>query len=161
MRIHPNVSTELNYVRAVYDSASGGYQCGWEITEDNRITVTLTVPFGGSAEVILPYAPESVYSDTENPLFETVKNGICYVKAGEYEVTYEATKPLKERYSVDSTMEDLLDNPHIRAFLSEMMEVDMIPDIAYGFSLRDVAKTFAGGMKPEEEQMLNLALTRF
>lgn len=35
-----------------------------------------------------------------------------------------------------------MNHPDIRAFLSQMMEVDMIPDIAYGLSLRDVAKTF-------------------
>ena len=42
-----------------------------------------------------------------------------------------------------------------------MMEVDMIPDIAYGLSLRDVAKTFAGEIKPEEAQMLDKALAKF
>ena len=57
-----------------------------EISEDNKITVTVTVPFGGSAEVVLPYASESVYEDKENPLFEEVENGICRVRAGEYEV---------------------------------------------------------------------------
>ncbi|WP_158581226.1 alpha-L-rhamnosidase C-terminal domain-containing protein [Blautia sp. TF12-12AT] len=50
MRISPKVNNGLKYVKAVYDSASGCYQCGWEISEDNKITVTVTVPFGGSAE---------------------------------------------------------------------------------------------------------------
>ena len=53
MRISPKVNNGLKYVKAVYDSASGCYQCGWEISEDNKITVTVTVPFGGSAEVVL------------------------------------------------------------------------------------------------------------
>ena len=57
--------------------------------------------------------------------------------------------------------EELLNHPDIRAFLSQMMEVDMIPDIAYGLSLRDVAKTFAGEIKPEEAQMLDIALANF
>ena len=111
--------------------------------------------------MVLPLAPESVYEDKENPLFEDVENGICRVKAGEYEVTYEASQPLKRKYSIDSTMEELLNHPDIRAFLSQMMEVDMIPDIAYGLSLRDVAKTFAGEIKPEEAQMLDAALAKF
>ena len=161
MRISPKVNSELKYVKAVYDSATGCYQCGWEISEDNKITVTVTVPFGGSAEVVLPYASESVYEDKENPLFEEVENGICRVRAGEYEVAYEASQPLKRKYSIDSTMEELLNHPQIRAFLSQMMEVDMIPDIAYGLSLRDVARTFAGEIKKDEAQMLDTALAKF
>ena len=155
MRISPKVNRGLGYVKAVYDSACGCYQCGWEISGDNKIT------FGGSAEVVLPYASESVYEDKENPLFEDVENGICRVKAGEYEVAYEASQPLKKKYSIDSTMEELLNHPDIRAFLSQMMEVDMIPDIAYGLSLRDVAKTFAGEIKKDEAQMLDAALAKF
>ena len=57
--------------------------------------------------------------------------------------------------------EELLNHPDIRAFLSQMVEVDMIPDIAYGLSLRDVAKTFAGEIKPDEAQMLDKALAKF
>ena len=101
------------------------------------------------------------FGDKENPLFEEVENGICRVRAGEYEVAYEASQPLKKKYSIDSTMEELLNHPDIRAFLSQMMEVDMIPDIAYGLSLRDVAKTFAGEIKKDEAQMLDAALAKF
>ena len=68
---------------------------------------------------------------------------------------------LKKKYSIDSTMEELLNHPDIRAFLSQMMEVDMIPDIAYGLSLRDVAKIFAGEIKKDEAQMLDMALAKF
>ena len=92
---------------------------------------------------------------------EEVENGICRVRAGEYEVAYEASQPLKKKYSIDSTMEELLNHPDIRAFLSQMMEVDMIPDIAYGLSLRDVAKIFAGEIKKDEAQMLDMALAKF
>ena len=53
MRISPKVNSELKYVKAVYDSATGCYQCGWEILEGNKITITVTVPFGGKAEVVL------------------------------------------------------------------------------------------------------------
>ena len=67
----------------------------------------------------------------------------------------------RKKYSIDSTMEELLNHPDIRAFLSQMMEVDMIPDIAYGLSLRDVAKTFAGEIKKDEAQMLDAALAKF
>ena len=69
--------------------------------------------------------------------------------------------PLKKTYSVDSTMEDLMSNPKIRGFLASMMDVDMLPDIVYEMSLRDVAKMFAGEIGDEQEKMLNAALGQF
>lgn len=160
MRIAPKIHMGLGSAKAVYDSASGCYECGWEIAEGNTVTVTVSVPFGGCAEVVLPDAPETLY-DQKNALFESVKDGVCRVKAGEYEISYQAARPLKKRYSVDSTMEELLDHPQIRAFLSQLMEVDMIPDIAYGLSLRDTAKTFAAEIGPDEAQKLDAALANF
>ena len=130
------------------------YDDGEQITEDvqNQIFEALSK---------LEEITGKKLGDKENPLFEEVENGICRVRAGEYEVAYGASQPLKRKYSIDSTMEELLNHPDIRAFLSQMMEVDMIPDIAYGLSLRDVAKTFAGEIKPEEAQMLDIALANF
>ena len=119
------------------------------------------VPFVCEAEISLPYAPDSVYEEKENPLFANVKDGVCLVEAGNYEVTYEAVVPLKKTYSVDSTMEDLMSNPKIRGFLASMMDVDMLPDIVYEMSLRDVAKMFAGEIGDEQEKMLNAALGQF
>ena len=90
-----------------------------------------------------------------------MKEGVCHVEAANYEVTYEAVVPLKKTYSVDSTMEDLMSNPKIRGFLASMMDVDMLPDIVYEMSLRDVAKMFAGEIGDEQEKMLNAALGQF
>lgn len=114
--------------------------------EDNRIRIKITIPFGGEGEVRLPHAPEILFEDKTNPLFATVVNGICYITAGNYEVVYEATEKLKKIYSVESKLEDLLNHPQIRAFLSTMTEVDMIPDAVYGLSFRQVAEMFSGPM---------------
>ena len=130
--ICPNVHYDLRRAEAVYDSAVGQYACSWEIMEDNRIRIKITIPFGGEGEVRLPHAPEILFEDKTNPLFATVVNGICYITAGNYEVVYEATEKLKKIYSVESKLEDLLNHPQIRAFLSTMTEVDMIPDAVYG-----------------------------
>lgn len=51
--------------------------------------------------------------------------------------------------------------PAIRAFLSNMMEVDMIPDLAYGLTLRQAAEAFAGGVSAEQAQRLNVLLEEF
>ena len=46
--------------------------------------------------MVLPLR-RNVYEDKENPLFEDVENGICRVKAGEYEVTYGGVTAFKKR----------------------------------------------------------------
>lgn len=161
MKIYPKINAELGYVDASYDSACGTYQSSWKILDGNKIQLRFFVPFGCEAEISLPYAPDSVYEEKENPLFANVKDGVCLVEAGNYEVTYEAVVPLKKTYSVDSTMEEILSNPKTRSFLGSMMDVDTIPDIVYDMSLRDVAKMFAGEMEEEQEKMLNAALGQF
>ena len=159
--ICPNVHYDLRRAEAVYDSAVGQYACSWEIMEDNRIRIKITIPFGGEGEVRLPHAPEILFEDKTNPLFATVVNGICYITAGNYEVVYEATEKLKKIYSVESKLEDLLNHPQIRAFLSTMTEVDMIPDAVYGLSFRQVAEMFSGPMDEGQTEMLNTALSQF
>ena len=159
--ICPNVHYDLRRAEAVYDSAVGQYACSWEIMEDNRIRIKITIPFGGEGEVRLPHAPEILFEDKTNPLFATVVNGICYITAGNYEVVYEATEKLKKIYSVESKLEDLLNHPQIRAFLSTMTEVDMIPDAVYGLSFRQVAEMFSGPMDEGQTEMLNTALSQY
>ena len=88
-------------------------------------------------------------------------NAVYSPISSHYTVTYKAASPLKKSYSVDSTLEDLLAEPAIRAFLSNMMEVDMIPDLAYGLTLRQAAEAFAGGVSAEQAQRLNALLEEF
>lgn len=161
MKICPKVNAELGSVKAFYDSASGCYQCEWEILEGNRIKVSITIPFGGEGEVCLPYMPDTLHEDQANPLFKNMENGICYVKAGKYEVIYEASTPLKKTYSIDSSLDELLGNPRIRKFLSSMMDVEMIPDMVHEFSLRQVAKMFTGEIPEEQARELNCVLEKF
>lgn len=116
MRIAPKVHADVKSAEAVYDSASGTYRCGWEILDDNRIRVSLEVPFGAEAEVQLPYADTSVYLDESNPLFASVRDGVCHVKAGSYRAEYPASEQLKKTYSTESSMEELLNHPAVRAF---------------------------------------------
>lgn len=93
----PLPDARLGYAHAVYDSAAGKWECGWELTPEDaaasmvdtqsalhgipdtgadkrkyKLHVYLTVPFGAEADVTLPDAPESVYEDSSNPLFASV-----------------------------------------------------------------------------------------
>ncbi len=161
MKIYPKINNKLNYVDASYDSACGEYKCGWKILDNNKIKVSVSIPFGGEGKVSLPYALDSLYADQTNPLFENVKDGICYVKTGEYEVVYEASELLKKVYTIDSTIDDLLINPDTRKFLASMVDIDSIPDLVYEFSLREVAKMFAGEISTEQETALNAVLRNY
>lgn len=52
-------------------SAAGRWSARWELRSEKDITIRLHVPFDCEAEVLLPNAPESVYSDSSNPLIAT------------------------------------------------------------------------------------------
>ena len=43
-----------NQVTCSYDAAAGTYACRWEIQEDGELVITVSVPFGCTAEVVLP-----------------------------------------------------------------------------------------------------------
>ena len=116
---------------------------------------------GGESEERLLHDMEILFEDKEYTLFAKVGNGICSFAVGTDEVVYEATEKLKKIYSVESKLEDLLNHPQIRAFLSTMTEVDMIPDAVYGLSFRQVAEMFSGPMDEGQAEMLNTALSQF
>ena len=79
VRICPMPHRAIGKVEAVYQSASGLWKIGWEIDGD-KLTVHFTVPFGCTAEVELPYAPEGTNPGT--------------VGCGTYEITYVPTRIL-------------------------------------------------------------------
>lgn len=79
VRICPMPHRAIGKVEAAYQSASGLWKIGWEIDGD-QLTVRFTVPFGCTAEVELPYAPEGTKPGT--------------VGCGTYEITYVPTKML-------------------------------------------------------------------
>ena len=85
------------------DTAAGTYAVSWECVDDQRLRVCVTVPFGGEAEVTLPYANEGAYEAL----------GGHVLAPGSYEVTYETTRPLRRVPSADWTVAQLLDDPAI------------------------------------------------
>ena len=113
----PTPNLELGFMNGSYDSACGTYSCGWKMISPDEIRVTARVPFGGRAELVLPYAQETVLADKSNPVNENVKDGICILEPGNYEIQYKMSKSLKKEYSLDSTCRELLKNPEIKAYM--------------------------------------------
>ena len=52
--IRPEVYKELGYVKASVDTVRGELVSSWKVAEDNRLTVTVTVPVGTTADILLP-----------------------------------------------------------------------------------------------------------
>lgn len=113
----PTPNRELGFMTAAYDSACGTYSCGWKLISDDEIKITVEVPFGGQAELVLPYAPEEVLKDKINSVTANVQDGICILEPGVYDIQYKMTKSLKMEYSLESTCRELLKNKEIKAFL--------------------------------------------
>ena len=92
----PEVKWELASVDARYESASGTWESSWKALDENHLEVKVTVPFGCSAELLLPLAPEGICeANPGNPVFANVKDGRCYLEAGEYCVSYETIRSMK------------------------------------------------------------------
>ena len=92
MRIAPVPDWRVGHVHAWYDSPSGRYESSWEMPDENHIKVRVTVPFGCSAFLTLPDAPEEIYKDQSNSMFAEVKDHVCHLKPGTYEVSYQLSK---------------------------------------------------------------------
>jgi alpha-L-rhamnosidase len=101
--VAPHVDWRLRSCAAKMDTAAGTYATSWECVDETHLRMSVTVPFGGEAEVTLPFATEAAYEAL----------GGHVLAAGSYEVTSETTRPLRRVPSVDWTVAQLLDDPAI------------------------------------------------
>jgi len=88
MRMEPLLHMGLGYLEASYDAQAGRYQVRWELTDAEHVNISVTIPFGCEALLKLPMAPEEVYQDSTNPIFSDVRDGICHLQAGNYQIKY-------------------------------------------------------------------------
>ena len=102
-RIAPHVSWRLGSCAYELDSAAGTYRVAWECVSESRLRVAVTVPFGATAEVTLPFAPDAAYEQL----------GGRTLGPGSYEVVYDTTEPLRRVPSVDWTPAQILDDPAV------------------------------------------------
>ncbi len=151
--IRPSYNWDLKEARGNYDSAAGNYEVAWKILDPTHVTLSVTVPFDAKAGIILYDAVDATYSDKENPIFANVKDGICYVDAGTYTLTYEVKTPFKKTYSIDSTIRDLKNNKDIVEKLGAVLQFDKLPSQMYDMSLRTILDRYAGASDMTEERL--------
>ncbi len=104
VRFAPQPSRYLQELSCAYDSVSGEYSSFWRINEDGTLTVRFRVPFGCTAEALLPGSGETVA-----------------LTAGEYEKTYRPNVDYGQRYTMDSRLDEMKDDEEALALLQEDM----------------------------------------
>lgn len=156
--VAPILNWKLRKMDATYDSPAGTYRSSWELPDPKHVTVRVSVPFGCSADLTLPFAGEEVYKDAANPMFSDVENGICHLKPGEYAATYELTESLKKVYSIDIPIRELQNNPETAEVLGKFVPANAIPNQYLGYSVREMSEKFGGRLPKESMEMLDAEL---
>ncbi len=159
--ICPVVDSRLGHAEAAYQSGMGLWKSSWRAPDDYHLEVRVTVPFGCQADVVLPYAPESVYGDKANPMFADVADGVCHLTAGQYSVSYATTAPLRKIYSTATPLKELLEVPAIRDFLAEKIpRIGQVPEHMRSGSIRDLAAQFEEHLEDGTLEALDEALAK-
>lgn len=129
--IHPIPNWQLKKMDAVYNSASGIYEVHWQCVDAEHLIVEVTVPYGCTAELTLPYAPEDAYIAGKT------------LTVGSYRFEYQTTEPLRTIFNADMTMQQLLAEPKVKAVLSRMMPgVTQLPGTMLGMTMRQALTRF-------------------
>ncbi len=102
VRFAPQPTSRLRELSVRYDSASGVYASHWCVNEDGTLTVRFEVPFGCTAQAVLPGSTE------------------CdELVAGVYEKTYQPDRDYRLKYSMASRLDEVGHDPAAVALLRE------------------------------------------
>lgn len=99
----PKPSWRMKKLKVSYDSVCGTYTSGWELHDNGEITVVFEVPFGGKATALLP--------GTDGEKVE--------LTAGRFEKRYKPDRNYLVKYSMDTSMLQLLEDREALEILKE------------------------------------------
>lgn len=160
-RIEPEINWYVGYLEAVHESAAGRYVSSWKIEDAEHVTVKVEVPFNCEADLILPYAGPEIYGESDNPMFTDAADGVCHLQAGTYEVTYHTTVKLKNKYSTQSTIQELLENSKVCEALKPYVPIEMAGYALYKNTLRDIMTVLNSEIPEAAFEALDQILSRF
>ena len=100
VRFSPQPTWHLRELDCAYDSVSGEYASFWRINADGTLTVRFRVPFGCTAEAVLPGSGET-----------------AELTAGTYERTYRPETDYRLKYSMNSRLNEMREDPEALAIL--------------------------------------------
>ncbi len=104
--IAPKPNYRLKYFDIAYNSQVGEYKVNWKIEEDGTLDIKVKVPYGASAEIVLPSHPES--------RTEVVSGGV-------YGYRYTPTQDYIHPYSINSYALELMENEEARNIIKEKL----------------------------------------
>ncbi len=149
--IAPSLNWYLKTMEVVYDSAAGKYKIAWKILDERHVELSVEIPFGCRARLTLPLPTEETFLMKENPMFEEVRDGICYLQPGRYTVRYETARPLKPRQDLDTPLQELYSNPRIGEKMQAVVPLETIPLRHMKYTVREIGKR--AGQYVSEEQV--------
>lgn len=149
--IAPQVSGEPAFLKCTYDSAAGKYEVSWQVNEDRRIAIDVTVPFGCSAGIRLPHAPSVVVCNG----FPLTQPGVLY--AGNYTFSYQMTGAF-HHYSIDTQIRELLKIDGITDRIPALKPIEAATEMFKSYTVREFAgqmtKAFLPGQLEEADEEL-------
>ena len=160
VKFEPVLNWRLRTMEASYDSASGVYACSWELQDREHVTLSVEVPFGGSALLHLPLAPQEVYEDTTNPMFADVKEGVCHLEPGRYTVSYRLSEPLRKTYDLDTPLWQLKAEPDVVKALEGLLDLKAVGEEYMGRSVRGYQDMFKWIISKETMEQIGAVLAR-
>ena len=92
-RIAPMIHQKLGWLKGSYASAHGTYQVEWRLKKDGNVYIKVQIPFGCTAQVVLPFYPGPDAGE---------------LNAGVHEFEYRPTRELRCRYTKKTLFKDML-----------------------------------------------------
>lgn len=141
VRIKPQINHRLQSVTCAYDSVSGTYVSGWKVNTDGTVTVHAEVPFGCEAVLMLPGKTGEEIT----------------LSAGSFEKTYQPDCDYRQKYTMESRLEEMADDTAALEILKEDLPIayGMIASEdaeSLGMSLNELQHMFFMGFNPEMVQ---------
>ena len=137
VRFAPQPTWRAGFMDAAYDSVRGEYASSWRINGDGTLSVRFRVPYGCTAEALLPGTNEK-----------------AELTAGVFEKTYVPDHDYRLKYSMDSRLDELKDDPEaveiLRADLPPARDLIESDDAEFlAMSLNDLQYLFFRGFNPQ------------
>ncbi len=117
--IAPIPTARFSYVNCSYDSASGKYVSNWHIGADGSFTLEVEVPFGCTADVVLPDCDGTAVTMNGAPCADVLADGCISVSAGKYVFAYQPTKDYLSKYSPSTKLMQVADDAAVMDILKE------------------------------------------
>ena len=118
VRIKPHLNYRMKSIKFSYESISGKYEILWN-WDDDKLNLTITIPFGCEAEIILP--------DRNNH----------NVKEGSYNYKIKLNKTILNPFSIDTPLIDIMKNSQGKKIIN-----NILPKI-YGFVKNNKYKSYS------------------